>query len=342
MGKKIIVSGILFFFFIVASLLFWYQVQTILFSQPFFWLSMDQSSLFSLATVAFFLIPVLVIITLITVLEIEWYISAAIFTLAALIQFLVVPVSLLTFAGAVLFVFACMVFETSSRKALNNSVRYTFWHSLGIPLSHLISQIVIVLCLGLYQAGAANVQSFTFSVPDEYADRIIDLILQGTPELGGQEGQQEAPPTTEDSIDSLIDQQLELQGVDKDQLSGGQLDVLREQVENQIESLSQQTQDTVTNQSKNLVYEAIKTQMEQQINGLIDQFRPYIAIINAGLFYMVMSVFKSIVSLITLAGGFILLRLMVVSKVVAEVIETIQVKRIRWQSAEEGSNEEDL
>lgn len=329
MPKKETTAFVLDFLFILSSALMWTQARTF-FNDPFFWMAFDEGFWLPVLLLIISVIAVLFCAGLMSALRIPLTFSLIGYFFGAVTVFFLVPFSLLTLGMASAFVLACTFFDMMSKRGIKNYVRLSFWETLHAPLGRLMLYIILAMSIGYYQAASVNIDNYTFTMPEDFSKQFIRMLVQGNPDAMKQTQIDTVSTLLEDEnyIDSVIDQQIEAQGADPADVDDDQRAQIREQVEEQLKKQAETT--TQQPMDEDTFYAVVKKQIEDQMNGLIKEYKPYIPAFSTFLFITALGFFN----FFAVAGtvGLISLVVKVLHKLQVIRIEVEQryVERVEW------------
>jgi hypothetical protein len=311
--KRALLANVFAILFVLAAALVWFVCAWI-FAEPFRWASLDPAWMRYAAFLAGAIALLIVIASILSLLRPSSEYAFAVFVVGGAIAFAFLPVSVFTAAAAMLFAVGFHFFEKGVQETFHSFVHVDFGSTYRKTIPTLLSMIALVVAVGQYQASRNAIDSFRYEVPASWVNTAADIVAS-------QSGAGETADISEQRIQEELSR-YDTAGNEK------QLELMRSLVTQALRDEVEEARIVAERSIRERIREMARNEIERQINGFVDTYRPYLPLISAFVIFSTVNLFSVPVLLVSIALTVFVIAIMKRLRIVSVIKVKQEVERL--------------
>lgn len=255
---------------------------------------------------------------------------------------LTLPLWVLSLSFALLWL-STLFFTRQVKHEVQNHIQFSTPHTFNARLPLMITALSLVLGLQFSVAAQGHTQDFRLKIPETVFEQAIKLVQPTLDKQINQQVQNARHQTNQllqqiPGIDQLspeaqkallrgnlpqpLEDQLRQQGVSNQQIT---------QLKTQLQQLGQMSQPdtgTLRDQLTRQLMDKFKTELESQINQILEPYLPYLPAFLGFVVFLVIKTFGGVINLVAVSLTGILISLLLQAGIVKKKVEEVKAERL--------------
>lgn len=344
--KQIIAYALLTIITLTPSFAFWYLWQQLLLSPLALFSSLGQN-LTSVALLALSAVGMLAGISLVALLIEQRVVRLLSLVLTSAVPLIFLnnnPIAVIT---ALILTLSLAYFSWQAQREVQNHIQFDPWHIFGYRLSLLVTVLSLLMGLQFFAASQSETENFEFRIPDNIFQQAVKIVqpmleeqiderVQGTrDQIDRQLAQvplfEQIPPEYQASllrgeIPLELQSQLRQQGVSEAEIQSLEQQLRQATQEGQLDPQGLEEQVTQTFLAQ------FKTELETQINRLIQPYRKYLPVVLGILVFLTVNSLGWLIKSGSIAAIGLLVKLLLASQLLYKQVEDVEAERLQLTS----------